>query len=160
MPSGEPKITMEIQEDSSVLFKARDNVTIRVSFESPTQVRVEMWRETDTTFERVAPDTGNIGSRSFRDKLLKQAKEVFDPQPKEQDKKPKTTIPNLEEDLGDVAVAMGVPAISDMLKLEKGTTMVDRLVEAVEDAGELFTTPEGEPHALLEIEGHRETHEI
>ena len=160
MPSGEPKITMEIQEDSSVLFKARDNVTIRVSFESPTQVRVEMWRETDTTFERVAPDTGNIGSRSFRDKLLKQAKEVFDPLPKEQDKNPQTTIPNLEEDLGEVAVAMGVPAISDMLKPEKGTAMVDLLVETVEDVGELFTTPEGEPHALLEIEGRRETHEI
>src|SRR5829696_10205109 len=139
MPSGEPKITMEIQEDSSVLFKARDNVTIRVSFESPTQVRVEMWRETDTTFERVAPDTGNIGSKSFRDKLLKQAKEVFD-SPKEKDKKPETTIPNLEEDLGDVAVAMGVPAISDMLQPERGRTMVDRLVETVEDAGELFTT--------------------
>ena len=48
-----PKLNMRIQQDKSALFDGRDGVTIRVAFDSPTQVKVEMWRETDSTLERV-----------------------------------------------------------------------------------------------------------
>jgi len=158
--SDKPKIDMQIQPDNSALFSVRDNITIRVAFESPTQVRVEMWREGESTFKRVAPDVGNVGTKPFRERLARQAREVFNPPPDKDDKPSKDTVPNLDEDLGHIAGYLGIPEVSELLKPEAGTTMVDRLVELVEEAGTLFTTPEGEPHAALSIDGHVETHEI
>src|SRR5215216_5491882 len=108
-----PKLDMEIQPDRSALFNGRDaNIKIRVAFESPTQVRVEMWRETATTFERLAPDIGNIGSQSFRDKLLKAAQEAFNPPPGNDEQKAVDTIPHLKDDLDLVAAQLGIPEIS------------------------------------------------
>src|SRR5215217_7354236 len=153
-----PKINMRVQHDRSALFDARGGITVRVSFDSPTMVQVEMWRDSDMAM--VPPDVGNIGAKSFRERLAKSAREVFNPPPGKGEEKPKDTVPMLDEDLGQIAAAMGVPEVADLLKPEAGTTVVDRLVECVEEAGELFVTPEGEPHALLEINGHLETHEI
>src|SRR5215204_7753394 len=70
-----PKINMRIQSDKSTLFDAREGITVRVSFDSPTQVKVEMWRDSDMVV--VPPDVGNIGSKSFRERLARSAREVF-----------------------------------------------------------------------------------
>jgi len=153
-----PKINMRIQPDKSALFDAREGITVRVSFDSPTQVKVEMWRDSDMVV--VPPDVGNIGSKSFRERLARSAREVFNPPAGKDEEKAKDTVPNLDEDLGCIAAAMGVPEVADLLKPEAGSTVVDQLVECVENAGSLFVTPEGEPHAVIEIDGHLETHDI
>src|SRR5215217_2059727 len=155
-----PKISARPQEDKSMLFDARDGITVRVAYDSPTQLRVEMWRDSDGVI--IPPDVGNIGTKAFRDRLAKNARERFNPPPGDdsKEKKPKDTVPNLDEDLGHVATTLGIPEIADLLKEESAPTLVDRLIECVEEVGELFTTSEGEPHASLTIDGHTETHEI
>jgi hypothetical protein len=152
------QIGWRLQEDKSVLFDARDGITIRAAWDSPTQIRVEMWRDSDSIL--IPPDVGNIGSKAFRDRLAKSARERFNPPPSKDEKKSKDTVPHLDEDLGHVATVLGIPEIADMLKEESGPSLVDRLIELVDKAGTLLTTPEGEPHAVLEIDGHTETHEI
>src|SRR5215213_3197382 len=154
-----PKLNMRIQQDKSALFDGRDGVTIRVAFDSPTQVKVEMWRETKSTLERVAPDVGNIGTKSFRERLVKSACDVFNPPAGEGDKA-KDTVPHLGEDLENVAIALGVPDVSELLKPESGTTIVDRLVELAEKTGTLFTTPSGRAHISVEVDEHTETYSL
>jgi len=151
------KVTdMQIQLDGSAVFKTVDGITVKVTFESPTRVAVEMVRDTDGL--KLAPDSGNIGAVSFRDALLKRADERFNPAD-QSGKKPDNT-PNLGEALGEIASALGIPEVAALLKPEEGTTLVDQLVELLEKAGVLFTTPEGEPHAALNIEEHVEVHEV
>jgi hypothetical protein len=154
----QPKIGMRVQEDKSILFDAKDGITIRAAYDSPTQLRVEMWRDSDKVI--IPPDVGNIGTKTFRDRLAKNAREKFNPPPGKDEKKPKDTVPHLDEDLGHVATALGIPAVADLLKEESAPTLVDRLIECVDEVGELFTTSEGEPHAALTIDEHTETHEI
>lgn len=155
------KPNMRIQPDRSAHFDARDGVTIRVAFDSPTQVKVEMWRETDSTLERVAPDVGNIGTKTFRERLLKSAREVFNPPSEASEKdKVKDTVPNLEDDLEKVAIYLGVPDVSELLKPESGTMVVDRLIELAEEIGTLFTTPSGRAHISVEVDGHTETYSL
>jgi hypothetical protein len=151
------KVTdMQIKPDGSAVFKTVDGITVKVSFESPTRVSVEMVRDSDGL--KLAPDSGNIGAVSFRGALLKRADERFNPaDPK--GKKP-DNIPNLGDALGEIASALGIPEVAALLKPEEGTTLVDQLVELVEKAGVLFTTPEGEPHVALNIEDHTEVHEV
>src|SRR3712207_3720399 len=57
-----------------------------------TKVVVEMWR-TDTL---MPPDTGNLNSSNFREKLAANARQVFG----------KEAVPNILEDVGLVALAM------------------------------------------------------
>src|SRR5215213_6770729 len=152
-----PKVTdMQIQPDGSALFKTVDGITVKVGFESPTRVSLEMVRDADGL--RLHPASGNIGAVSFRDALLKRAEEKFNPAA-QKGQKP-DNIPNLGDALGEIASALGIPEVAALLKPEEGRTLVDLLVELVEEAGVLFITPEGEPHVALEIEGHTEVHEI
>src|SRR5215216_2148272 len=95
--AGKPQISMRIQDDQSILFDACDGVTVRVAFDSPTQVKVEMWRDSDKVI--IPPDVGNIGSKGFRDRLAKQARERFNPPADKDNNPPKDTVPNLDEDL-------------------------------------------------------------
>jgi hypothetical protein len=149
------QIGWRLQEDKSVLFDARDGITIRAAWDSPTQIRVEMWRDSDNVL--IPPDVGNIGAKAFRDRLAKTGRERFNPPPGGGEKKQKDTVPNLDDDLGHIATVLGIPEIADLLKEEESRSLVDRLVECVEEAGELFITPEGRTHAALNIEGHTET---
>jgi hypothetical protein len=166
--SDKPNINMRIQPDKSALFDARDGVTIRVAFDSPTQVKVEMWREVKddkgevSGMQRVAPDVGNIGTKAFRERLLKSAREVFNPPSGESkdDKQEPDTIPSLGDDLESVSIALGIPDVSELLKPESGTTVVDRLVELAEEIGTLFTTPSGRAHISVEVEDHTETYSL
>src|SRR5215204_3134123 len=152
-----PKVTdMQIKPDGGAVFKTVDGITVGVSFESPTRVAVEMTRDSDGL--RLPPDSGNIGTVSFRDSLLKRADERFNPADAKGNKP--DNIPNLGEALGEIASALGIPEVAALLKPEEGTSLVDQLVELVEKAGTLFTTPEGEPHVALNIEEHVEVHEV
>ena len=162
---GAEKITPRLEGDNAVLFDVRDGVTVRVKYSSTSQVSVEMWR--DSTNIIVPPDVGNIFARSFRDKLVKSAREHFNPKPEEgkKDKRPNDTVPNIAEDIGHIATIMGSPvtgqqSLADMLKEESGPTLVDRLVESVEEVGTLFVTPERRAHVSLEIDGHTETYDL
>ena len=148
-------IGWRMQEDKSILFDIRDGVTVHADWDSPTQMKVEFWRDSDGVI--VPPDVGNIGSKSFRDKLVKTARGYFNPPPGK-DKKQKDTVPCLNEDLGHVATLLGIPEVAALLKKEDAPTLADRLVELVEDSGELFVTPEGRAHVTLGFpDSHTET---
>ena len=162
---GAGKITPRLEGDNAVLFDVRGGVTVRVKYSSASQVSVEMWRDSTNTI--VPPDVGNVFARSFREKLIKAAREHFNPQPSEdkKDKKPEDTVPHIAEDIGHIATIMGAPvngeqSLADMLKEESGPTLVDRLVESVEEVGTLFITPESRAHVSLEIDGHTETYDL
>jgi hypothetical protein len=111
-----PQINPKIQEDGSIIFDTQDGITVRVASSSPTEVVVEMWRETDTTFESVPPDTGNIGKKTFREKLAQSAREVFNPPSAKEGGRSKETVPNLDEDLGKIATVMGIPEMAELVK--------------------------------------------
>src|SRR5215212_1856823 len=153
---------MRIQPDKSALFDARDGVTIRVAFDSPTQVKVEMWREVKddkgevSGLQRVPPDTGNIGTKAVRERMLNSAREVFNPPSGAEKDKVNDTVPGLEGDLEKVAICLGVPDVSELLKPESGTTVVDRLIELAEETGTLFATPSGRAHISVEVNEHTE----
>src|SRR5215207_2320189 len=152
-----PKVTkMEIEPDGTAEFSTVDGITVSVSYVSPLKVTVEMKRDSDGL--KLPPDTGNIGAVAFRDSLLSRADTLYNPNGKKGEKP--NNIPNLSDALGEIASTLGIPDIAKLLKPEEGKTLVDQLVEMVEKAGYLFSTPEGEPHVALEIEGHTEVQEI
>src|SRR5215217_2331794 len=152
-----PKVKgMNIQPDGTAEFPTVDGITVRARFESPTKLWVEMVRDSDGL--KLPPDSGNIGTVSFRDSLLSRADTLYNPNGK--GKKKPNTIPNLPDALGEISSTLGIPDIAKLLKPEEGTTLVDQLVEMVEKAGYLFSNPEGEPHVALQIEGHTEVQEI
>jgi len=154
-----PQMNPRIQENGSVLFDTQDGITVRVVIQAPTQVRAEMWRDADNAI--MPPDVGNIGMKSFREKLAKSAHEVFNPPPAKGEEKNKETVPNLDEDLGSIAtVLLGVPDLEELLKPAAATSTVDRLVELVENTGTLFSTPSGRSHVSIEVEGHTETYAL
>src|SRR5215203_6713365 len=154
-----PQMNPRIQENGSVLFDTQDGITVRVVIQAPTQVRAEMWRDADNAI--MPPDVGNIGTKSFREKLAKSAREVFNPPPAKGEEKNKETVPNLDEDLGRIAtVLLGVPDLEELLKPAAATSTVDRLVELVENTGTLFSTPSGRSHVSIEVEGHTETYAL
>lgn len=146
---------MEMLPDRSIMFTLRDDVKVHVSFVSPTQLRVEMMRDGVT----VPPDTGNPASRSFRQRLADSAREYFNEKPKGDDN-PINRVKNIDEDLGKVASLLGVPEIAANLREEAGPTVAEQLVDFVEDAGELFLTPDGKPHVSATVEEHTETYEL
>jgi hypothetical protein len=85
-----------------ILFHLRDEVKMLVKWSTSTKVVVEMWRGTDL----MPPDTGNLNSANFREKLAKEARLAFT-------KGGKDTTPNILEDIGLVALAMNSPAPTD-----------------------------------------------
>ena len=150
-----PPILWRMQEDKSILFFARDDVTVRAAWTTPTEHTIEMWRDSDGVM--VPPAQGNMGKITWRKELAAYARTYLNPPAGKDEEKPKDTVPHLDEDLGRIATALGIPALADLLKEEEGRSLVDRLVECVEEAGELFITPEGRAHAALDIDGHTET---
>ena len=76
-----------------ILFHLRDEVKMLLRWtNSSTKTVVEMWRETSL----VPPDTGNLNSATFRERLAKRASETFG----------KDMAPNILEDIGLVALAL------------------------------------------------------
>jgi len=76
-----------------ILFHLRDEVKMLLRWtNSSTKTVIEMWRETSL----VPPDTGNLNSAAFRERLAKRASDTFG----------KDTAPNILEDIGLVALAL------------------------------------------------------
>ena len=97
-----------------ILFHLRDEVKMLLKWSTSTKAVVEMWRS-DTL---MPPDTGNLNSANFREKLAKSAKVAFA-------RDGKDTVPNILEDIGMVALAMGSPVSSaaDEDDEDKGKTL-------------------------------------
>jgi hypothetical protein len=84
----EPALEYELRDDG-VLYSLRGNVRVKVQRRSPARVRVTMQKE--NTY--IPPETGDLGTSSFRDRLVGIARERFG---KDAD---------LTEELGLIAVA-------------------------------------------------------
>jgi hypothetical protein len=65
-----PKIT---EQNDEYIFELRDAVFLSVAFASEKKLRIQMWRHTTM----LPPDEGNPFVQSFRDKLIKQARDGF-----------------------------------------------------------------------------------
>ena len=144
-----------------ILFHLRDEVKMLLKWSTSTKAVVEMWRS-DTL---MPPDTGNLNSANFREKLAKSAKVAFA-------RDGKDTVPNILEDIGMVALAMGSPVSSaaDEDDEDKGKTLwdilakdgpMDLMIKYAKEGAEYFHTPEMEAYATVKIEaGHRETYPL
>jgi hypothetical protein len=154
------QLPYEIRPDGSILFSVRDEVKVLLRHSTATKVVVEIWRGTDL----MPPDTGNINSSSFRERLAKDAKAFFA-------RKDKDTVPNILADLGMVALAMSSPAGKEDDESDKDEpTLWDILtkdnpfalmIKYAKEAGEYFHTAEQEAYATVEVAaGHVETYPI
>jgi hypothetical protein len=69
---GEPSLEYELREDG-VLYVLSDDVKVKVQRKSPSRARVSMQR--DNTI--IPPETGDLGTSTFRSKLVDLARERF-----------------------------------------------------------------------------------
>jgi hypothetical protein len=142
-----------------ILFHLRDEVKMLLRWtNSSTKTVIEMWRETSL----VPPDTGNLNSAAFRERLAKRASDTFG----------KDTAPNILEDIGLVALALASEVSDpDAEEDEKpkslwdllmgGMSPMDYMIQYAEDAGVYFHNPEREAYATVQIEtGHQETYPL
>jgi hypothetical protein len=142
-----------------ILFHLRDEVKMLLRWtNSSTKTVIEMWRETSL----VPPDTGNLNSAAFRERLAKRASDTFG----------KDTTPNILEDIGLVALALASEVSDpDAEEDEKpkslwdllmgGMSPMDYMIQYAEDAGVYFHNPEREAYATVQIEtGHQETYPL
>src|SRR5215218_3473235 len=93
-----PPILWRMQEEKSILFFARDDVTVRAAWTTSTQHTIEMWR--DSAGVMVPPAQGNMGKIPWRKELAAYARTYPSPPPGKDEEKPKDTVPHLDEDLG------------------------------------------------------------
>ena len=142
-----------------ILFHLRDEVKMLLRWtNSSTKTVVEMWRETSL----VPPDTGNLNSATFRERLAKSASDTFG----------KDTTPNILEDIGLVALALASEVSDpDAEEDEKpkslwdllmgGMSPMDYMIQYAEEGGVYFHNPEREAYATVQIEtGHQETYPL
>jgi len=148
----------EMRRDG-ILFHLRDEVKLLVKSHTTTKVVAELWR-TDTL---MPPDTGNLNSSNFREKLAKSAREAFG----------EKNVPNILEDIGMVALAMSSPVEDEKDgDEEKGKTLwdllaedspVNRLLDYAEEEGEFFHTPGMDAYATAKVHAsapHYETYSL
>src|SRR3954470_7074694 len=96
MANQPPPKRMNVEErDDGLLFELNDEVFMLVKWYSPKQLQVEMWR----IDKLIPPDIGNLNTSSFRNKLIEAAQETFG----------KDKVPNVREDIDDVARALSTP---------------------------------------------------
>jgi hypothetical protein len=143
-----------------ILFHLRDEVRMLVKWNTSTKVVVEMWRNETL----IPPDTGNLNSASFREKLAEEARLAFFADGKD-------TVPNILDDIGMVALAMSSPADADeedgkgdgktLWDLLREQSPMSLMLKYAKEGGEYFHTPEMEAYATVKIEaGHRETYPL
>jgi hypothetical protein len=140
------------------LFSLRDNVKMHVKFSSARKVTVELWRGE----QLMAPDTGDLNSANFRKKLAGEAKIAFAVDGKD-------TVPNILEDIGNVALAMN-QTIEDEDDENKGKTLWDllnkdspmeRMIKYAKEAGDYFHNSEMEAYGTVKVvAGHEETYPL
>src|SRR5829696_6825201 len=121
MPKFIPK--PEEQPDGSYIFRLRDEVVLSLQAHSETKVKAQLWRKD----QLLPPDTGSLVSKSFRDKLVKAARDGFG----------ETNVPNVEEDIGAVATLLGArgsdgKSIEEKLQHEEGPSLLEKLIAFAE----------------------------
>jgi hypothetical protein len=145
-----------------ILFSLRDEVKMLLRWTTSTKVVVEMWRA-DTL---MPPDTGNLNSSNFREKLAANARQVFG----------KEAVPNILEDVGLVALAMSSEVPTDqgddgdedgkpktLWDLLKGPSPMDLMIQYAEEGAEFFHTPDMAAYATAKVTGssvHHETYSL
>lgn len=158
---GERHLEYEKREDD-LLFFLSDHVRVSVKYNSPTKVKVQMWRLDNL----LPPDVGNMNAASFRKRLARDGTKAFNRESKEGE----NVVPKLEEELGLVANALknrpedeggeeSTLTLLDILKEMYGPSMMDLLLRYGRE-GELFHDPDGEPYATVEVGDHCETHRL
>jgi hypothetical protein len=165
-PAGSPdpaeiikRLKMEEQE-GGLLFHLSGGIDLLVKYYTDKQLQVELWRNGETP-AMLAPDTGNLYSSSFRQRLLSAAGQALigSTEIGRGD-----LLKHLEEDLGLVATLMGqVGADGETLhsKLEtSGRSLAERLVLYALESAEFFHTPSGKVYARARVNGHVEHYEV
>ena len=66
------RLTYELRSDG-VLYSLHGGISALVKRKSPTRVQVELWREDAL----IPPESGDLGTSGFRDKLVSLARERF-----------------------------------------------------------------------------------
>lgn len=145
-----------------ILFPLRNEVKMLVRSHTETKVVVEMWRG----LTMLPPDTGNLHSATFRERLARDAKLTFAEKGENGDLK--DTVPNILEDVGMVALAMGSSVDDGDEKDGDGKTLWDilkkespfqHMIRYAREGGEYWHTPEMEAYATVKVEaGHRESY--
>src|SRR5215204_3012793 len=160
------QIRMEMVGPSTIIFKVRDGLTVEAEYSSEKELKVRAWRDDPAypLLPPMPPQVGNLYKKSFREQVADSVRGHFNPPPKE-DKKQNDTLPHIAEDLGNIATLLqgkvaGDKSLQDLLKEESGSSLAERLVDLVEEAGKLFVTPEGRPHVALVVEEHTEVYSL
>jgi hypothetical protein len=144
------------------LFHLRDEAKMLVRWSTSTKVVVEMWRGMDL----MPPDTGNLNSAHFRERLAHSARAAFA-------KDGQDTVPNILEDIGMVALAMSSTVSSDDgADDDKGKTLwellakdspVNKLLDYAEEEATFFHTPGRDSYAYAQVTNsapHYETYPL
>jgi hypothetical protein len=149
-----PDIEVTVRDDGSALFKLRDDVRLLARWTSPKQIRIEIWHES-VAVPPTPPEEGNINTSSFREKLVQAARERFG----------KENTPNLAEDIGRVATALGAPqpsgkTLHEELQELAGPNITERLILYARKGGIFFHNAEDEAFAAVRVEDHVETYPV
>jgi len=147
-----PKVT---EQNDEYIFELRDEVFLSTAFATEKKLRFQLWRQAVI----LPPDEGNIFVQAFRDKLVAQARNGFN-EPKKPD-----AIPNIEEDIGSVAVLLGDrsdggTSLSEKLQDRECPSITEKLITLAEENATLFHTPEKVAHAACSRAGHIEVYEL
>lgn len=118
---------------------------------SAKQIRIEIWHET-LPIPPTPPEEGNINTSAFREKLVQAAAARFG----------KDKIPNLAEDIGNVATALSAPqpngnTLHEELEELAGPNVTERLILYARKGGTFFHNAEDEAFAAVKIADHVET---
>jgi hypothetical protein len=146
-----PNLDVTVRDDGSALFKLRDGFLLLARWASAKQIRIEIWHET-LPIPPTPPEEGNVNTSAFREKLVKAARERFG----------KDKTPNLAEDIGNVATALGAPqpngkTLHEELKELAGPNVTERLILYARKGGTFFHDAEDEAFATVKIKDHVET---
>ena len=156
MSNGGPPLDLDvtIRDDGSALFRLRDGIRLLARWASAKQIRIEIWHET-LPLPPIPPEEGNINTSAFREKLVHAAGARFG----------KDKTPNLAEDIGRVATALGAPqkngkTLHQELEELSGPNVTERLILYARKGGTFFHNAEDEAFAAVKIEGHVETYPV
>jgi hypothetical protein len=150
------QLRMEEQE-GGLLFHLRGSIDLLVKYHTEKQLQVELWRNGGL----LPPDTGNLYSSTFRDRLVRSAGTTLIGS---REKGRAQLLRELGEDLGLVATLMShTDADGETLhsKLEtSGRSIAERLVVYAREGAEFFHTPDGEVYAGVTVGDHVEHYKV
>jgi hypothetical protein len=149
-----PDLKVEIRDDGSALFELRDGFRLLARWASAKQIRIEIWHET-LPVPPTPPEDGNINTSAFREKLVHAARERFG----------KDQTPNLAEDIGKVATALGAPqktgkSLHEELEELSGPNITERLILYARKSGTFFHDSEEDAYASVQVKDHVETYPV